>query len=152
MVGSGELVVGVCFNSLRTGKPIQRRHYAFNQRFNQRSFNSLRTGKPIQSDCRAWPCQARPSVSIPYERESLSKGETTVVEDDDGSRFQFPTNGKAYPKEYILCMLWQESKCFNSLRTGKPIQREFRMTIEQIEGVFVSIPYERESLSKGNNG
>ena len=63
-------------------------------------FNSLRTGKPIQS---SGTCQteASPSfVSIPYERESLSKamGGTETGESGIGTLFQFPTNGKAYPK------------------------------------------------------
>ena len=91
-----------------------------------------------------------------------------------GEKFQFPTNGKAYPKEkdgeFIVI---REFKRFNSLRTGKPIQsyepveehrhlvssfqfptngKAYPKTYEEdaaeVTLIMVSIPYERESLSK----
>ncbi len=59
------------------------------------------------------------AVSIPYERESLSKG---MEGNGKSSRaFQFPTNGKAYPKAKGSV---SGKISFNSLRTGKPIQRK----------------------------
>ena len=68
-------------------------------------------------------------VSIPYERESLSKALTPFYEGriemvNVKKKFQFPTNGKAYPKRLISY--------------GKLTSR----------GMNVSIPYKRESLSK----
>ena len=51
----------------------ERRYYAFNQR--RTGFNSLRTGKPIQ-------------------RQKLILGEKEM-----DMKFQFPTDGKAYPKK-----------------------------------------------------
>ena len=136
------------FNSLRTGKPIQsgrnrnRRnrnrnqfqfptdgkaypkwHYAFNQRFNQRrSFNSLRTGKPIQSG-KGEIKRFRKDVSIPYGRESLSKEGRWRRCCRIVPQFQFPTDGKAYPKwKFKIKTSNIQIPCFNSLRTGKPIQ------------------------------
>ena len=40
-------------------------------------------------------------VSIPYERESISKeyGNVDFI-DESNVEFQFPTNGKAYPKKH----------------------------------------------------
>ena len=87
-----------CFNSLQTGKPIQsRKRYSDTPR--KACFNSLQTGKPIQ----------RP---LPALLEHLGK-----------RKFQFPSNGKAYPK--ALCLRWWHAVMlrFNSLQTGKPIQR-----------------------------
>ena len=64
-------MIRISFNSLQTGKPIQRRagtdetHYDY-------GFNSLQTGKPIQSP----HLNSLPKmlvVSIPFKRESLSK-------------------------------------------------------------------------------
>ena len=71
------------------------------------SFNSLQTGKRIQ---RKWcPSSLRPRfpyVSIPFKRESVSKGIGMATVVDSGTKFQFPSNGKAYPK--LICI--RESK------------------------------------------
>ena len=42
-------------------------------------------------------------VSIPYEREGVSK-EILDFRNDDDTMFQFPTNGKAYPKRTKRCI------------------------------------------------
>ena len=87
------------------------------------------------------------SVSIPYERESLSKDDRIFVTVLD-KLFQFPTNGKAYPKlRHRLHKTYDKDRSFNSLRTGKPIQRVDHVADESFLEL-VSIPYERESLSK----
>ena len=39
-------------------------------------------------------------VSIPFKRESLSKEEIAELIERDESEFQFPSNGKAYPKKH----------------------------------------------------
>ena len=63
------------FNSLPTGKPIQSdgNEYKINELVDE-CFNSLPTGKPIQSNRIFW---------LKQPKEKL---------------FQFPSNGKAYPK------------------------------------------------------
>ena len=63
-------------------------------------------------------------VSIPFKRESRSK----VYKGENASHlwepleFQFPSNGKADPKP-VTQTLQMEVKSFNSLQTGKQIQR-----------------------------
>ena len=85
------------------------------------SFNSLQTGKRIQSGGRE-RCRTKSEVSIPFKRESVSKEAERRIKsviphsfnslqtgkriqrlpgeekDDNESEFQFPSNGKAYPK------------------------------------------------------
>ena len=69
------------FNSLRTGKPIQRL-IGFADAQITVGFNSLRTGKPIQR------LRQRPRIC------------------EDTIQFQFPTNGKAYPKRPHFAPSW----------------------------------------------
>ncbi len=64
-------------------------------------------------------------VSIPFERESLSKGEKMKKLLRKFKKFQFPSSGKVYPKG-------EKMKSLKGFLT-----------------VLVSIPFERESLSKG---
>ena len=86
-------------------------------------FNSLQTGRCIQRK-NIKIAMAIFIVSIPFKREGVSK-----VEEKDWrkldfiSKFQFPSNGKVYPK-YIYFQI--EEGCgdgFNSLQTGRCIQR-----------------------------
>ena len=106
-------------------------------------------------------------VSIPSERESISKAPTNS-ENGSGSivkKFQFPPNGKAYPKPRIFGSGWtltvdvsipseRESiskggqsrsllasrQCFNSLRTGKHIQsKPIREVIIKYDKCFNSL-------------
>ena len=113
------------------------------------SFNSLRTGRHIQRFVKPFVSDYYYRVSIPYEREGISKVDKTDASDTDRP-FQFPTNGKAYPKLRTYgkksrhrgsCVSipyeregiskdpyrnpgWEKGKsCFNSLRTGRHIQR-----------------------------
>ena len=137
------------FNSLQTGKPIQR-NIPSSQSSLTDSFNSLQTGKPIQSlnkekflarkgilfqfpsNGKAYPkfillvcpfnCGLRfqfPSNGKAYPKNYRFGAKTETV------KFQFPSNGKAYPKDkYLLPRYTCFSRCsFNSLQTGKPIQR-----------------------------
>ena len=46
------------------------------------------------------PITRQPIVSIPFKRESVSKGDE-VKDLGQGTMFQFPSNGKAYPKRVI---------------------------------------------------
>ena len=86
------------FNSLRTGKRIQRENINEIPLFVV-GFNSLRTGKRIQSDLRGANLRGANLVSIPFERESGYK----VL---DGAELDGADINNS----------------FNSLRTGKRIQ------------------------------
>ena len=87
------------------------------------------------------------AVSIPFKRESGSKVELAFYVVCD-VWFQFPSNGKAYPKKRkyrIHCI----SNCrFNSLQTGKRIQSFIFSPREGRRNAPVSIPFKRESVSK----
>ena len=135
------------FNSLQTGKPIQRGNDDGNDSGKEVSFNSLQTGKPIQSITFA-VVAITDEVSIPFKRESLSKDKGVDWDAlTDLRQFQFPSNGKAYPKLlthlYNLYLIFS----FNSLQTGKPIQSNFVQSQTELTEL-VSIPFKRESLSK----
>ena len=114
------------FNSLQTGKRIQSHPHPLDrwgtERFQFPSngkaypkilrhwrkmmsyvcFNSLQTGKRIQ---RSWfrpPCGDRSAwVSIPFKRESVSKDYWIARSSFWAMKFQFPSNGKAYPKSAL---------------------------------------------------
>ena len=122
-------------------------------------FNSLQTGKPIQRNPNFERFLAMLAmVSIPFKRESLSK---EVYEDAERylekSLFQFPSNGKAYPKSEFLSD-WRDTvgkefqfpsngkadpkqdledaiagliESFNSLQTGKQIQSLIEVSDEK---------------------
>ena len=87
--------------------------------------------------------------------------------------FQFPSNGKAYPKFFTVLIVASGFICFNSLQTGKHIQsiqpsvyflqREDKFQfpsngkaypksdpIDWVGHDRVSIPFKRESISKVN--
>ena len=90
-------------------------------------FNSLQTGKCIQRVRKFESCEVR-KVSIPFKRESVSKGIVkkfisllilqfqfpsngkciqSIVDSNLiglGSLFQFPSNGKVYPKADRVCI------------------------------------------------
>ena len=111
-------------------------------------FNSLQTGKRIQRRVSAAESEVQyPEVSIPFKRESVSKAaETASGRSSPLRKFQFPSNGKAYPKA-VFHLLRRLVLCFNSLQTGKRIQRSFKKSLDG--PIFcVSIPFKRESVSK----
>ena len=114
------------FNSLQTGKYIQSNSTRSKERLRWRKgFNSLQTGKYIQSPSGRLQKTRSHQVSIPFKRESISK-----VTLDSGLtvgkmyEFQFPSNGKVYPKGSMVSFF-------------------------QKSGAWVSIPFKRESISKG---
>ena len=89
-------------------------------------FNSLQTGKRIQSNLCSILSGVR-KVSIPFKRESVSKEKcrTLVVALLVVLLFQFPSNGESVSKVKLSPGFTAESK-------------------------FVSIPFKRESVSKGD--
>ena len=147
----------VRFNSLQTGKPIQSPAWHECQiygrtcvsiPFKRESLSKVRIVRSI-----GW--RLNPLVSIPFKRESLSKDKRGIKNSTaEIQAFQFPSNGKAYPKKRVYLIRinqWQlvsipfkrESlskdgkrqlnavavQCFNSLQTGKPIQSVTRTMI-----------------------
>ena len=112
-------------------------------------------------------------VSIPFERESISKVDYINRMPRMTEKFQFPSSGKVYPKverygpytvhfvcvsipferesiskAVVLTEFWNHTNLsFNSLRAGKYIQRRNQRQIGGSHG-RVSIPFERESISK----
>ena len=87
------------------GKAYPKKDIIVGVEVKQNSFNSLQTGKRIQSRVIVCACDgAVLLVSIPFKRESVSKVnfDGTIVEWLD--MFQFPSNGKAYPKSHFSWM------------------------------------------------
>ena len=137
------------------------------------SFNSLQTGRCIQRH--RWLIfwkDIGADVSIPFKREGVSKaaviddlllstsdgfnslqtgrciqsdGEQYTVQ-YNGKKFQFPSNGKVYPKGACLgSSPGQKGQRFNSLQTGRCIQSQTQRPKIRI---IVSIPFKREGVSK----
>ena len=114
--------LNMSFNSLQTGKYIQSKAFGYAGRSRSVSFNSLQTGKYIQRRRKHMKHSRCCSVSIPFKRESISKGKfsthdrltnlsvsipfkresiSKALQERSFFRilmFQFPSNGKVYPK------------------------------------------------------
>ncbi len=94
------------FNSLQTGKYIQRRylkpycskHILVSIPFKRESISKVKIKKNWSGDTEG--------VSIPFKRESISKGIELITKFYFFKEFQFPSNGKVYPKR----KKWQEEK------------------------------------------
>ena len=138
------------------------------------SFNSLQTGKPIQRpSAGGGKSKAEIRVSIPFKRESLSKVNGDNPRILAGAHdVSIPFKRESLSKEINpkMVSVWEFS--FNSLQTGKPIQRDTAenedvlvfgfnslQTGKPIQSLIpttrmrcmshlVSIPFKRESLSK----
>ena len=123
------------FNSLQTGKPIQRPDNAGNVASEGNAFQFPSNGKAYPKQCDFCVRESHHgNVSIPFKRESLSKdGSVSMPRRHTPTfMFQFPSNGKAYPKTMkmiitIDCLY----PSFNSLQTGKPIQSEILDVLSQ---------------------
>ena len=140
------------------------------------SFDSLPAGKCLQSHIAQLDPRPIPAVSIPFQRESVSKGEHEPGIWFDACVFRFPSNGKVYPKQRKNYEFESWSiESFHSLPLGKCLQRlrdspmewayrfQFRFPSngkvspkEECEGRQrgergrVSIPFHWESVSKDN--
>ena len=190
-----------CFNSLQTGKRIQSGWGDFfSIKFNQKvsipfkresvskvntttprkelseSFNSLQTGKRIQrakertlklsrvlkfqfpSNGKAYPkrlatgrCRSSCSlVSIPFKRESVSKVKSRIkYQKPKKAVVSIPFKRESVSKVILQPPLFQWLYTrFNSLQTGKRIQRRLTMSAFSSDLFKVSIPFKRESVSK----
>ena len=95
-------------------------------------FNSLQTGKHIQSQIKVRGSGHNSQVSIPFKREKHIQSVVDWIVFSPGTLlFQFPSNGKAYPKVSTLERSCKENGCFNSLQTGKHIQSYFQTEAER---------------------
>ena len=122
----------------------------------EKGFNSLQTGKCIQSNPSLLPGLGGKhsvsipfkresvskvhgkvdgiqgsidSVSIPFKRESVSKANSKQLPKELGKMFQFPSNGKVYPKAISVMWKLRSTACFNSLQTGKCIQSAIKRSV-----------------------
>ena len=91
-------------------------------------------------------------VSIPFKRESVFKAlaiELIRCHRDTG--FQFPSNGKVYSKKTILDHSGRMTvRCFNSLQTGKCIQRGIRKNTKTSKPNKFQFPSNGKVYSKSN--
>ena len=110
------------FNSLQTGKRIQSTQ-EMRMRFGRKSFNSLQTGKRIQSLMIGFLSLFAVTFQFPSNGKAYPKGQVLNQSCHIELEFQFPSNGKAYPKgmngRYLIAV---GGGGFNSLQTGKRIQ------------------------------
>ena len=139
---------GKSFNSLQTGRCIQRQFSQRAQNGVHGRFQFPSNGKVYPKERRSWfhtdkwefqfPSNgkvypkrlkrflqtASTEFQFPFKREGVSKekGET-VFSAHCGSGFQFPSNGKVYPKSQRHNRCNSEATGFNSLQTGRCIQR-----------------------------
>ena len=113
------------FNSLQTGKRIQRRARFVKgviQRLTCSSFNSLQTGKRIQRNIRNLGRNLA-YVSIPFKRESGSKDNAGPIITSIVNLVSIPFKRESGSKVFISPTRTTVAYCFNSLQTGKRIQR-----------------------------
>ena len=92
------------------------------------------------------------AVSIPFKRESISKVNVSPMSAQKHEAVSIPFKRESISKvgRFGRKKIWTPS-CFNSLQTGKYIQRELNARIQAIRELEVSIPFKRESISKGKS-
>ena len=113
-----------CFNSLQTGKCIQRPIRNEGAPPPCCSFNSLQTGKCIQSHCKERSSITGNMFQFPsngkvYSEKAMQKSGIPFE-----AVFQFPSNGKVYSESEYGRHKMSDKISFNSLQTGKCIQRQ----------------------------
>ena len=86
------------------------------------SFNSLQTGKRIQRVVAGTRIRALEKFQFPSNGKAYPKIQETPDLVVLMFRFQFPSNGKAYPKQAQAERIKYLEDSFNSLQTGKRIQ------------------------------
>ena len=112
-----------CFNSLQTGKRIQRRKLVTTWGA-IKGFNSLQTGKRIQRKRKTAMTVTQITVSIPFKRESVSK-EVTPEAEENSNDVSIPFKRESVSKAAkATCHFTPFRSSFNSLQTGKRIQSD----------------------------
>ena len=153
------------FNSLQTGKRIQRRNHKCLTPPSLSSFNSLQTGKRIQSlIAQSGQNKRRICFNSLQTGKRIQSRCLLLWAAGAGRKFQFPSNGKAYSKKHRIRLSSKRSIVsipfkresvfkdgllyfhkgvnarFNSLQTGKRIQRSLtRESLTQLEQGFNSL-------------
>ena len=138
----------VLFQFPSNGKPYPKLLRYLRQHRQGRSFNSLQTGNHIQSLYYNRRRSTGNHVSIPFKRETISKGNLGLVRVKFIDVFQFPSNGKPYPKMRQVIQ-WQLLPRFQFPSNGKPYPKEVIVTTPPEICSIVSIPFKRETISKG---
>ena len=69
----------------------------------------------------------------------------TLTNEFEAGMFQFPSNGKVYSETIVDMETGIKQECFNSLPTGKCIQR-WHAYLHYSPSSVVSIPFQRESV------
>ena len=91
---------------------------------------------------------AKTYVSIPFKRESVSKVEFFCTTWNEDLLFQFPSNGKVYPKPTTAERYVTETTEFQFPSNGKAYPKYKLLTFDRGRSSKVSIPFKRESVSK----
>ena len=89
-------------------------------------------------------------VSIPFKRESLSKGDPLKTGARQNGMFPFPSNGKVYPKKSFLNNTEMNSVSIPFKRES--LSKDYGTSAKSAYYRKVSIPFKRESLSKDSEG
>ena len=121
-VGGAVAAAEECFNSLQTGKRIQRFSPLDWIGVEDMCFNSLQTGKRIQRASLPVAMILGHFVSIPFKRESVSKVMTTLISVLT-KQVSIPFKRESVSKASSGSGSKGSSSGFNSLQTGKRIQR-----------------------------
>ena len=88
------------------------------------------------------------SVSIPFKRESVSKVDIFDKFVSAIEKFQFPSNGKAYPKDECSNQRTETGDdAFQFPSNGKAYPKNLK-DLRTFVSYLVSIPFKRESVSK----
>ena len=112
------------------------------------SFNSLQTGKHIQRYSMlmtAPPLMRFNSLQTGKQRQSSTSGKILAPL----RWFQFPSNGKAYPKTLHTSLTMYDMSRFQFPSNGKAQTKAIQMEMRRIARLKVSIPFKRESTDKG---
>ena len=114
------------------------------------SFNSLQTGKHIQSQLETAE-QNKQRVMNKFQFPSNGKAYPKIKWRDptmtEQRTFQFPSNGKAYPKWRACKSCNKNQYTFQFPSNGKAYPKMIKPEFEN--RYLVSIPFKRESISKG---
>ena len=166
---------GSCFNSLQTGKRIQRL-LSFPEYEDVEKFQFPSNGKAYPKWCQILmiPRLSQKRVSIPFKRESVSKVNFNHQTGEYTQEVSIPFKRESVSKEKQRPLRHLPRQSFNSLQTGKRIQSQFDLFMGWLTAMFqfpsngkaypksimwgtepsaivvVSIPFKRESVSKGS--
>ena len=111
-------------------------------------FNSLQTGKRIQSEPLHLMKNGK-GFQFPSNGKAYPKRKKLNLKNEEFHQFQFPSNGKAYPKKEIKKHSGLSIK-FQFPSNGKADPKGMMLFFEELAPGCVSIPFKRESVSKGN--